>query len=63
MPTKATKKAAHIAVGVAAALIVPKVTGKGIGAAALGALIAVALHEMFDAPVAKAMVAAGLQLR
>jgi hypothetical protein len=63
MPTNATKTAAHIAVGVAAAMIVPKIVGKGTGVAALGALIAVALHVMLDAPVAKAMVAAGLQIR
>jgi hypothetical protein len=61
-PTNATKTAAHIAVGVAAAVIVPKLTGKGISAAIIGAVIAVFLHELFDAPVAKAMVSAGIQL-
>ena len=61
-PTNATKTAAHIAVGVAAAVVVPKLTGKGIGASIIGAIIAVFLHEMLDAPVAKAMVSAGIQL-
>lgn len=61
-PTNATRTAAHIAVGVAAAVVVPKLTGKGIGAAVIGAVIAVFLHELLDAPVARAMVSAGIQL-
>jgi hypothetical protein len=61
-PTNATRTAAHIVVGVAAAVVVPKVTGKGIGAAIIGAVIAVFLHELLDAPMAKAMVSAGIQL-
>jgi hypothetical protein len=60
-PTNATRTAAHIAVGVAAAVIVPKLTGKGIGAAIIGAIAVVFLHELLDAPVAKAMVSAGIQ--
>ena len=61
-PTNATRTAAHIVVGVAAAVVVPKLTGKGIGAAIIGAVIAVFLHELLDAPMAKAMVSAGIQL-
>jgi hypothetical protein len=61
-PTNATRTIAHIAVGIAAAVIVPKLTGKGTGAAAVGALIAVFLHEMLDAPVAKAMASASVRL-
>ena len=61
-PTNATRTAAHIVVGVAAAVVVPKITGKGIGAAIIGAVIAVFLHELLDAPMAKAMVSAGIQL-
>ncbi len=60
-PTNATRTAAHIAVGVAAAAVVPKLTGKGIGAAIISAII-VFLHELLDAPVAKAMINAGIQL-
>ena len=61
-PTNATRTAAHAVVGVAAALVVPKLTGKGIGAAAIGAVLAVFLHELLDAPVAQAMVSIGVQL-
>lgn len=61
-PTNATRTAAHIVVGAAAAVVVPKLTGKGIGAAIIGAVIAVFLHELLDAPMAKAMVSAGIQL-
>lgn len=61
-PTNATRTAAYIVVGVAAAVVVPKLTGKGIGAAIIGAVIAVFLHELLDAPMAKAMVSAGIQL-
>lgn len=62
MPTNATRTAAHIAVGVAAAAIVPKMTGKGSGASIVGALLVVFLHELLDAPLAKGMVSAGIQL-
>lgn len=61
-PTNTTRTAAHMVVGVAAAVIVPKLTGKGIGAAIIGAIIAAYLHELLDAPVAKVMVSAGIQL-
>jgi uncharacterized membrane protein YvlD (DUF360 family) len=61
-PTNATRTAAHVVVGVAAAVVIPKFTGKGIGAAIIGAVIAVFLHDLLDAPVAKAMVSAGIQL-
>ncbi|WP_300609103.1 hypothetical protein [Trebonia sp.] len=61
-PTNATRTAAHIVVGVAAAVVVPKLTGKGVGAALIGAVIAVFLHDLLDAPVAQAMVSAGIQL-
>ena len=61
-PTSATRTTAHIAVGIAAAMVVPKLTGKGIGAATIGAIAVVFLHQMLDAPVARAMVTAGIQL-
>jgi hypothetical protein len=60
-PTQATRTAAHIVVGVAAAVIVPRLTGKGIGAALVGAVVTVWLHELLDAPLAKVMVSAGIQ--
>ena len=46
---------------VAAAIIVPKVTGKGLGAAIIGAIVAVYLHSVLDAPLARAMAALGIQ--
>lgn len=61
-PTNATRTAAHIIVGIAAAVLIPKITGKGAGAAIIGSIIAVYLHESLDAPVAKAMAGAGVQL-
>jgi hypothetical protein len=61
-PTNKTRTAAHIVVGVAAAVLVPRITGKGVGAAIIGSIIAVYLHELLDAPVARVMVNAGLQL-
>jgi hypothetical protein len=61
-PTNATRTAAHIMVGIAAAVLIPKITGKGAGAAIIGSILAVYLHELLDAPVAKAMVSAGVQL-
>jgi hypothetical protein len=39
-----------------------KLTGKGTGAAIIGAIIAIYLHELLDVPVAKIMVNAGIQL-
>jgi hypothetical protein len=60
-PSNATRTVAHAAVGVAAAVLVPKITGKGIGAALIGAFIVVFLHELLDAPLAKVMVGAGIQ--
>jgi len=47
--------------GVAAAVIIPRVTGKGIGAAALAAIAGVYLHVLLDAPLAKAMANHGVQ--
>jgi hypothetical protein len=63
-PTKATETVAHVAVGAAAAYVVPKVIGKGkgIGVVVAAAVIAVLLHMMLDAPFAKAMAASGIQL-
>lgn len=62
VPTSATRTAAHAAVGVAAALIVPKVVGRGgIGVALVSAMITVWLHETLDAPVAQVMAANGIQ--
>jgi hypothetical protein len=61
-PTSATRTVAHAAVGVAAALIVPKVVGKGgIWVALVGAVLSVWLHETLDAPVAQVMAANGIQ--
>jgi hypothetical protein len=37
-------------------------TGKGICASIAGALLVVFLHELLDAPLAKVMVSAGIQL-
>ena len=59
-PTKATRTAAHVAVGVLVAALAVK-TGKGPGGAVLGALLGAAAHEMLDAPVAQLMANAGLQ--
>jgi hypothetical protein len=61
-PTRATEAAAHIAVGAAAAYVVPKVIGKGAGTALLGAVIAIYLHTLLDAPLARLMGADGIQL-
>jgi len=61
-PTNTTRTVAHAVVGIAAAVLIPKITGKGVGAAIIGSIIAVYLHELLDAPVARAMVSAGVQL-
>jgi hypothetical protein len=63
MPTNATKTAAHAVVGVAAAVIVPKLVGRSTGAALIGAVFAVFLHEILDAPLAKVMASAGIEAR
>jgi hypothetical protein len=60
-PTEATRTVSHVAVGAAAGFLLPKMLGKGIEAAVLGAVFAVMLHAMFDAPLAKAMAANGIQ--
>ena len=60
-PTQATRTVSHMAVGAAAGFLLPKMLGKGIEAAILGALSAVLLHAMFDAPLARAMAANGIQ--
>jgi hypothetical protein len=59
-PTKATRTAAHVAVGVLVAALAVK-TGKGPGGAVLGALLGAVAHEMLDAPIAQLMANAGLQ--
>lgn len=61
-PTSGTRTAAHLLVGAAVAFLVAKTLGKGPGPALVSALLAIAAHEQFDAPVAKTMVAAGIQL-
>jgi hypothetical protein len=61
-PTRRTRAVAHIGVGIAAALIVPKLIGKGTGTALASALIGMLGHEMLDAPVAQAMASRGIQL-
>ena len=61
-PTQATRTAAHIGVGIAAALIVPKIIGKGSATALVSAVIGVLAHEMLDAPVAQALANRGIQL-
>lgn len=61
-PTPATRYVAHAAVGAAAAYVTKQFLGKS-GLAALASFILLAwVHAQFDAPVAKAMVAAGFQL-
>ncbi len=61
-PTPTTRYVAHVAVGAAAAYAVPKLLGKSGAVAALASFLLVAwLHAQLDAPVAKVMVAAGLQ--
>lgn len=60
-PTQATRTVSHVAVGAAAGFFLPKMLGKGIEAALLGAMFAVLLHAMFDAPLAKTMAANGIQ--
>ena len=60
VPTKATRTAAHFAVGIFAAALTAK-AGKGLGAVVLGALLGAAAHEMLDAPVAQLMANSGLQ--
>jgi hypothetical protein len=61
-PTPATRTVAHAAVGVAAALIVPKIVGRGgVWVALASAVITVWLHEGLDAPLAQVMAANGIQ--
>ena len=60
-PTKATRTAAHVAVGGFAAVLAAK-AGKGPAGAVLGALFGMAAHEMLDAPVAQLMANMGVQL-
>jgi hypothetical protein len=60
--TPATRTVAHAVVGVAAALMVPKVVGRGgIWVALASAVITVWRHEALDAPVAQVMAANGIQ--
>jgi hypothetical protein len=61
-PTRRTTTVAHIGVGIAAALIVPKIIGKGSGTALVSAVIGVLAHAMLDAPVAQVMANNGIQL-
>jgi hypothetical protein len=54
-PTQATDNVAHAAVGLAAAIIVPMLIGKGHGRAVIAGIAGAALHMLLDAPLAKAM--------
>lgn len=59
-PTNGTRTAAHLLVGAASALLAVKVLGKSTWL--VSALIGMAAHETFDAPVAKVMAANGIRL-
>jgi hypothetical protein len=60
-PTRATERVSHAAVGVAAAVIIPRFTGKGLSAALIAGVGAAILHVMLDAPLAQAMADHGIQ--
>lgn len=62
-PTKATKTVAHGAVGLVGGMIANSLFGRTGGAAFLaGFLLLAFLHAELDAPLAKAMAGAGVQL-
>lgn len=54
-PTQATDTIAHAAVGLAAAIIVPMLTGRGRNRAIIAGIAGVVLHMLLDAPLAKMM--------
>lgn len=54
-PTQATDHVAHAAVGLAAAVIVPMLIGKGRGRAVIAGIAGAVLHMLLDAPLAKVM--------
>ena len=58
-PTQATD---HAAVGLAAAVIVPMVIGKGRGRAVIAGIAGAVLHMLLDAPLAKVMADHKLQI-
>jgi hypothetical protein len=62
-PTSSTEGVAHLATGLIGGYAVNKMLGRGGGLLtfAIGAVIVAYLHAQLDAPVAKAMAAAGLQ--
>ena len=52
-PTQATDNVAHAAVGLAAAIIVPTLIGKGRGRAVIAGIAGAVLHMLLDAPLAE----------
>lgn len=54
------RSVAHIAVGVVGAIVAKKFFGAGLLAMVLTGLFVAWLHEAFDAPVARMMIAAGM---
>ena len=58
-PTQGTRVVAHVLVGAAVALLAAKAAGKN--AALVSGVAGMAVHVMFDAPVAKMMAANGIQ--
>jgi hypothetical protein len=54
-PTQTTDNVAHAAVGLAAAIIVPMLVGKGRGRAVIAGIAGAVLHMLLDAPLAKVM--------
>jgi hypothetical protein len=59
-PTNNTRTAAHLLVGAAVAILAARALGKN--AWLVSAVIGMAAHEALDAPVAKVMAEAGIQL-
>ncbi len=60
-PTQATDNVAHAAVGLAAAVMVPMLIGKGRGRAVIAGIAGAVLHMLLDAPLATVMANHGLQ--
>jgi hypothetical protein len=54
-PTQATDNVAHAAVGLAAAIIVPMLVGKGRARPVIAGITGAALHWLLDTRLAKAM--------
>lgn len=62
-PTPNTRMIAHTAVGIAGGIVAKKTLGTGgVLIFLAGLTLVIMLHEALDAPVARAMATAGLQL-